>query len=1021
MSTILPNDSDLRLPDFTLVSASAGSGKTHTLTRRYLQFILSGRIPHTGLKNILAITFTNNAAIEMKRRILELLKKATFGDEETLKDLDELTSLSRDELGMRTEALIDDILDSYSDFQVQTIDSFLSRVMKVSAVDFGLPAQFELVLDSDILLDEAFDLFAEQIATDPGARHLVEALVARVNENQGPYRRFLWNPYDAIAGEVKSIYRTLVSHVGQPAADESPIALKELEREILRIIGEVGGAAEHSGSSPVVHYQKIIDAARAGDFASVIGRKLDQKVLKVSKDPRYDAAVQEIESLQHELMTVVSGYALAQARLYYQPYIRAYLLLREAIDSVKLRRGEIDLGEASKRLAASLHKEQVPEIYFSLGERIHHYLIDEFQDTNPIQWATLRPLVEESLGQDGSLFIVGDTKQAIYTFRGGDWRIMARMMKEEEFPSAPCKRLTLPLNYRSSEAIVKFSKRVFHELVPERTGKEMADRSGLASFKQDVPKKAKGKGFVGLTSFEAPEVKSEDARERKRLLGVIDDCLRRGYRHRDIAVLTPRNSDVVNVSGWLNARGIRFLSHSSLDIRTRRITGEVLALLKFLDSPIDDLSYGTVLLSSLFTAAAPEAGIEEMRRFLFEQHQAEDRSRPLYIAFREHFPELWDRRFEHLLNVVGYLPVYDLVQEIYRVFSVFTAHADEEAALVKLLEVIRDFEAKGNNNLKDFLLFAETDSPDDPWDIVVGPGEDAITVMTVHKAKGLGYPVVILLFYDRSISPKNPFIEEEEEEVRLLRITQDSSAKNDVLGEIYNRQKVLEGVDELNKLYVSLTRAGEEMYILSVKAKRGSFPSELLPSGDFREGTQKRVKAEKSRQEQPFSIIHPETKGLPQSTAAGPMTLEEVKRGDFVHAILSRIRYSRDDLESQVDEAFRFFQADVRESFDLRSIRERILALLGNPDMAAYFVERADREVKNEFEITMPDGQLQRLDRLVIDTEALAVIDYKTGGESDEYDEQVKRYMKLAGGLYPDRPVSGLLAYVDLNKVQRVG
>ena len=1020
MSTILPNDSDLKLPDFTLVSASAGSGKTHTLTRRYLQFILSGRIPHTDLKNILAITFTNNAAIEMKRRILELLKKATFGDEETLKDLDELTSLSRGELTMRVEALIDEILDSYSDFQVQTIDSFLSRVMKVSAVDFGLPAQFQLVLESDTLLDEAFDLFAEEIATDPEARHLVEALVARINENRGSYRRFLWNPYDAIATEVKNIYRTLISHVGQPAADESAVSLEEVEREILRIIGEIGRTAETSGSSAVVHYQKIIDAARAGDFASVIGKKLDQKVLKVSKDPRSVAAVQQIENLQQELMAVVSRYVLAQARLYYQPYIRAYLLLREAIEGVKLRRGEVDLGEASKRLASSLQKEQVPEIYFSLGEQIHHYLIDEFQDTNPIQWATLRPLLENSLGEKGSLFIVGDTKQAIYTFRGGDWRIMARMMKEEEFPSAPCKRLTLPLNYRSSEAIVKFSKKVFQELVPDRAGKEMADSSGLASFKQDVPKKAKRKGFVELTSFEAPEVKSDDAPERARLPKVIDDCLSRGYRHRDIAILTPRNKDVVNVSSWLNARGIPFLSHSSLDIRTRRITGEILALLRFLDSPIDDLSFGTVLLSSLFTVAAPETVIEEIRRFLFEQHQAEDRSRPLYIAFREHFPQLWHRSFEHLLNIVGYLPVYDLIQEIYRAFSVFPLHPGEEAALVKLLEVVHDFEAKGNNNLKDFLLFAETDSADDPWDIVVAPGEDAVTVMTVHKAKGLGYPVVVLLFYDSSISPKNPFIQEKGEEVRLLRITQDSSRKNDILKEIYDRQKVLEGVDELNKLYVSLTRAGEEMHILSVKGKRGSFPSEILPSHDFREGTPKQVRAKKPSERLGFPIIHTETRGLPQSLAAGPMTLEEVKRGDFVHAILSRIRYAGDDLERQVDEAFQFFQTGVRESFDLPSIRERIRALLGNPDLATYFAERKDREVKNEFEVTMPDGQLQRLDRLVVDAEELTVIDYKTGGESDEYASQVRRYMQLAAELYPGRRVSGFLAYVDLNKLRRI-
>ncbi len=1020
MPTILRKDTGLKLPDFTLVSASAGSGKTHTLTHRYLQFILSERIPHRNLKNILAITFTNNAAVEMKQRILEYLKKATFGDAEILNQLEELVSLKRDKLRTRAEVLIDDILDSYSDFQVQTIDSFLTRVMRVSALDFDLPSQFEVVLDSNALLDEAFVLFAERLAADRQMRELMEALVALVNENQGGDRRFIWNPYDTLASEVKNLYKRLSSHIGQPAAKPASIDLRELERQILRMIRTIADSAEASGFTMSAHYRKIIDAARSGDFASVFDKKLDQKVLNKSNDPRYNATVDHIEGLQRNLMATVSQYIVARAEVYYQPYVQAYLLLLDTIETVKRQRNEIDLGEASKRLATSLHDEQVPEIYFSLGERIHHYLIDEFQDTNRIQWASLRPLIEESLGKEGSLFIVGDTKQAIYTFRGGDWQIMARMLKREEFASAQSNHDTLPLNHRSSEAIVRFAKKVFHEIVPKEVGSDIADLSGLVSFEQDVPGEAKGKGYVEVASFDPPETKTDDPPEKKRLLEIINDCLSRGYQYGDIAILTPKNRDVVKVSGWLNTRGIRFLSHSSLDIRTRGITGELLALLKFLDSPIDNLSFATVLLSKLFAGTTSEAVTDEMRKYLFEQHQSKDRAQALYTSFRELYPELWEQSFEHIFTVVGYLPVYDIVAEAYKTFSVFTKHPEEEATLVKLLEVIREFESKGNNNLKDFLRYAETDSEDDSWNVAVGPGEDAVTVMTVHKAKGLGYPVVVLLFYDSFAQPNNLFIEERGDALHLLRITSEWAKADERLGAMYQANKALQQVDELNKLYVALTRARNEMYLLSVKARRASSPSRFFPPGGFSDGVQSRIQQEESTPEHVARIIHPSTRGLQQSSMTGRIGLEETKRGDFIHSIFSRIMYVGEDPARQIDETIQFFKLDVRESFDIPSIKDKILTLLRNPGLAGYFVEQTNGEVKIEQEITGADGQLHRLDRLVVDADRVAVIDYKTGGESDEYHGQVQRYMKLARELYPDRSVQGFLAYVDLNVVRRV-
>jgi ATP-dependent helicase/nuclease subunit A len=709
----------------------------------------------------------------------------------------------------------------------------------------------------------------------------------------------------------------------------------------------------------------------------------------------------------------------SRSAIYYRPYVQAYQALLRTLEEVKHRRNEIDLGVASKKLASSLLLEQVPEIYFSLGERIHHYLVDEFQDTNPIQWATLRPLIEESLGKDGSLFIVGDTKQAIFTFRGGDWRIMNRMLTREEFASTVCHRLSLPLNYRSTEAVVDFARRVFHDIVPNQVDRTTAGLSGLTTYEQKVHKSARGTGYVEVTTFEPPEDATDEPPEKARLLQIIDECVARGYHHQDIAILTPKNASAVDVSGWLNTRGIRFLSHSSLDIRTRKITGEILALLRFLDSPIDDLAFASVLLGKIFSSAAGQSVLDQVREFLFEQRQSEDRSQALYTRFREIYPELWQRWFEHLFNVVGYLPVYDLVAEVYKVFSIFDAHGGEEATLVKLLDVIREFEAEGSNNLKDFLRYADTESADDSWNIAVARGEDAVTVMTIHKAKGLGFPVVILLLYDTFARPKVRFIEEDGDAVRVIRITRDWAEKNQELGAIYHRDKDLQQVDELNKLYVALTRAQEELYVLSIKG-RSDAPSKFLPPGGFQNGTQRPHIQAAPGPARVAPIMHPPTRGLQQSPEGGRIGLEETKRGEFVHAVFSRITALAANPREQVDQAIEFHTHEIRQSFDVPAIREKILALLQNPDLHPFFIERPGRAIKNEQDVADSSGELFRLDRLVVDSDSVTVIDFKTGGESGEYFSQVKRYMKLAHELYPALPVQGFLSYLDLNAVRRV-
>ncbi|HUL43580.1 MAG TPA: UvrD-helicase domain-containing protein [Bacteroidota bacterium] len=1022
MEEVLTSDATLTLPDFTLVSASAGSGKTTALTRRFLQILLSDRIPHNTLPHILAVTFTNNAAAEMKERIIEYLKRIAFGDESVLERFRTIVSVDDEHLVRRARNLVDVILENYSDFHVETIDSFLSRILRVSALQFGFTPGFEIVLNGTELVEEAFDLLMASGGKDPAGRELLRELLELLSDTRRDKDKFLWNPSKDLLREVRQVYQ----RVGSKREDIGPLpegtASDAGKKKIAETLLAISGIAERGNFTITVNFQKIISLVQKGEFSEILTRKLGQNVLKASKSAGFQDAVAQIERLQRKLEDAARLYCEERARTYYRPYVKTLRHVMELLGEVRRRKGQISLQDAVKALANAISEGDVPEIYFSLGESIHHYLVDEFQDTSPIQWATLRPLAENSLSQKGSLFLVGDMKQAIYTFRGGDWQIMKKMMSAEEFSSVRCTRKELTTNYRSAEPIVRFGGKVFREIVPQKVSGALADLSGLASFKQDVDKSGKGKGYAEVSTFQRDEdADPADPPEKQKLLAIVRDCCSRGFGFRDLAVLTPRNKDVVEVSRWLNESNIPFLSQSSLDIRTRKITGELLAVLKFLDSPVDNLAFATVLLGGLFGDVSGEAGQgEEIQRFLFESRLEAAVDEPLYVRFRSAFPELWDQVFEPLLKYVGYLPLYDLFTQIYSQFRVFTHHSGEMSAFARMLEIVRSFEQDGGNNLKEFLRFAEDPSDEDEWNLDAPKDANAVRVTTVHKAKGLGFPVVIVLLFDGPPRSNNLFYDRDEEGIRLLRIVKDWANRSDMLAGIYQKDHDFRKVDELNKLYVALTRAREEMYVLSVVSSRFPEPSAYLPPGKFTDGIRMRRNPNQEDLPSKADLHFLEVPTAIQQVAEASLRFAETQRGNFYHDVLSRIVFLDRDMETQLQKAVAISQKSGRVSGDSEPAVATLSKFLRHPEIRPFFEQRGERSVLNEREIVSSRGRLFRVDRLVVDPDAVTIIDFKTGDEQPEYVVQVRGYMEIAREIFRGRSVRGVLAYIDRHIVRFV-
>ena len=1020
----LAKDTQISFPHVMVIKASAGSGKTRTLTKRFVQFILSEKIPRNRLQNVLAVTFSNNAAKEMKERTLSWLKSVYFGQEE---EISGIVSLDRVQMSEKAGLLIDEILDNYSDFQVKTIDSFMATVFKASAIDFGYNPDFEILMSNDSLMEYSFDLFLRSVREGTDEAASLQEIVDLLMEQKKMDAAYLWDPSAALLDEIKKIYRRLSSTGKKVRTEDFSEDLRREKETITEVIESLerevraSGLKRHGNSS----YKTILPLVRAKSFPDLIGKTFANPPVTKPQKGGDQASYERITRLWSEAASSINRYTVLFARFRCMPYLRVYETFSKTVETTKRQQGKVFIEDINLHLARYLSSAVVPDIYFRIGDTIAHFLIDEFQDTSPIQWKNLFPLIENSLSQGGTLFAVGDTKQAIYGFRNADYAIMKRLESENPFPSAKHEVRELGTNYRSAKRILAFSEKVFLDKVAlDGAYREAGERSGLTRYIQR-PKEDGGDGYAEVTLLERDD---EEPAEREKIQELIGELQTRGYRHGDIAVLTQTNEDAVKITGWLNERDIPFISYSSLDVRRRTITREIVALLNFLDSPTDDLSFGTFVLGEVFSRALkrnhPGTGGGKLHELFF----ARRKTPPLYKAFEMEFTALWKQYFEGLFRASGFLPLYDLLTEIFAVFMVFETFAEEEATLVKILEVVKDFERAGFNSLKDFLDTATDESGDSPWDMAVPQGIDAVQVMTIHKAKGLGFPVVIVLLYSVKTRGFEYVVEENEDSVTLVKITRPVAACDETLQRLYDEERMRELVNRLNSLYVGFTRPEQELYVIGVGSDDEGYPLALLPVDEYRPSEKpKRILRPHPRSPaapDPCPLLH---RSGPLEFPAAPeefMGLEERRRGEFFHGVLSLIGYVRDGFEAELFQIIERVRDQTGADYSDDEVARIIMAVTMRGETSAYFNETPGREIAREKEYADGTGRLFRMDRVVLDHDRVTVIDFKTGknkGAAERYREQMNTYMRILGELYPGKAVKGVISFVDLDEVEKLG
>ena len=1054
MAILIP-DQELTFPEFVLLKASAGSGKTHALSLRFVQFLLSERVKNAtpnGLRNILAITFTRNAAREMKSRILDWLKECYFRDPGKTREILDIVSIPPRQLPGKAGDVVENILIQYTDFQVETIDSFMAAIFRASAVDLGYSPDFEIVLDSAELIQYAFSRHLRGVTSASKEGKIFRQILDHLSANLTDETAFPWDPTIPISETLVSLYKKLAVRNRTLETKNHRREREALQDRITRVADEMRALIEASGlelNSKGHCHSKILPAVREGRFTALIGCSFKTDPVKKPRPGPAEKAHQKILRFWERLEKLVDRYKFYYAGDFFYPYLLAYGSLVEkngTLDRIKRRRGTVFIEDINKQLAGYINEGIVPDIYFRLGERIFHYLIDEFQDTNRIQWDALFPLIEESLSKAGSLFVVGDVKQAIFGFRDADYRIMQNLSQGMDgFPSVEVHPDELKMNYRSGQRIQSFVKEIFlHKLPDYEDYRDLVQAKRIYDFDQDVAARNRDKGYVEYVVLdENPESPLEKSEIQARVRELKD----RGYSWSDIAVLTYRNESVAQVSAWLNEKEIPFIPFSSLDIRKRKIIGEIVAFLTFLDSPPDDLSFSVFLLGDVFRKAMDRDGRPEDEepghRFLFECRESQDR--PLYASFRKREPALWERYFEPFFKTVGYYPLYDLVTLIYRVFDLFRLFPDEEAALTKLLEVIKDFEGEGRNDLQAFLEFTTGgESEGSGWTIDVPSETPAVRIMSIHKSKGLEFPAVLFLAYGEGFQSSDFYLGEDASTVRVFKLNQNLEKADAKLSAIYKEARSRDLVERLNRLYVGLTRAKAELYVIAVKGGRDSYPFDLLNSAvgalpyellGERRWASSRAKPPASPETRPT-----ESPDAEKYRVSGPFDLppnrreslggKSIHRGEIAHRIMAGLDFIRAGWEPDIAGVIRMLAPGESEVPLFEATGRSLIRFFEDSPLRDLFLEKAGRRVLREFDFCDSTGAVLRMDRVVIDPAVVTVIDFKTGAEAatprqaewEQGDrEQVAAYLRILKDIFPEKSVRGVLAYIDKSRWEPVG
>ncbi len=854
-----------------IYKASAGSGKTYKLTEEYLR--LAFRKPFS---NILAVTFTNKATAEMKDRITGVLHSLAEGkDSPYLKVLMEDKGL--DEVAVREKArsLLNDILQNYSRFSVGTIDSFFQRVIRGFARETGLQSGFELELDNKRVLEKVIDRLITETGTNSSLRKwMMRYAEERIRDGKS------WNFRQDIARLGSQVYNETFMEFRQEMTEKLSdrrfmndymTSLVAVRNDFEKQMADIGNAAlkfmEERGLS--VSDFSYGSKGVAGYFEKItIGKKQyepgkraldaagDPELWFSKKSPEKERIVEAVESGLIRILNM----AVDMYRDSYPLYISSKLvlsnfytlgILNDITRNIRDYASENNLfllSDVASLLAGIIGSNDAPFIYEKTGHFYRHFMIDEFQDTSAIQWKNFVPLITNSLAENNRNILVGDVKQSIYRWRNGDWRILAAGIQEDLKIFAPLVS-SLETNWRSKKNIVDFNNSLFQyspEIVQEQFEREYLDAGFPDDFAVDM-KELIGKAYEehsqkvpgsedkqgGYIGVEFPE--NDDRRWKQSVLDKLPETLSgirsRGYRLSDIAILVRNKRDGNEIARALMDRqaghgreeGVRldFISEEFLLLQESVSVCLLTALMRWLTEPENKINKALIL-NEYHRYLQDHSGNRVAEHDLFGSIAASSGE----FGPDNLLPEDFVRRKDYLQQ----LSLYELVEQLITIFGLHEQDS-EVPYLMAFQDMVLDYSRKEGGGTGPFLEWWGEHGGN--FSVSSNERQDAIRIMTIHKAKGLQFKVVLIPFAEWLID-HNPLhdnflwcrtVIKPFDRLELVPVKYKSELAESIFARDYFNEKMQVFVDNLNLLYVAFTRAEEELYAFSPlpgEKKRGS-------------------------------------------------------------------------------------------------------------------------------------------------------------------------------------------------------
>ncbi len=1046
-----------------IVSASAGSGKTYNLAYEYVRNVIENPV---GYRHILAVTFTNKATEEMKQRILHKINEISQNKEA------EFLNALRQDLGMDTDMIVKRaveargyILHDYGRFAVVTIDKFFQRIIRSFIKELGIDLNFNLELPTEPLLNRATDRLIDDLTEDPDLREWIMAFVNEKIDESKP-----WN----VKNEIRSLGLELFKEGYKQGAGTSPDrkALKkavdmvtrsaEIEKNRLKSIakGILDIFSENDLHSDdffqkdrgVAGYVKKMAEGNFVPYNTYVKKALEEQKWASPKSEKF-ALIQSIsQSLTSELARLCREYdegikIMKSADLVRSNYRHFALLvdLQQKITEICREENIVHISEINEMLSELIADNDTPFIFEKAGNYFSRFMIDEFQDTSALQWKNFIPLLRNAVSEsdDTPVMLVGDVKQSIYRWRGGDWSILAEKAASE-FERTTC--VSLQNNFRSKLNIVEFNNVLIGECVDtdnrainsmlEQAAAEKRIGNKLVAELTDTLKKAykdylqtpgpredQQGGYVTLTYYG----RDETGIAVPPVIRMIETLQERGYAPRDIAILVRRNEEARSIASLLLAYKSE---HPELPYRYDVITQDALT--------IGSAPVCRFLINCMKLAVG---GNDSITVALYNEWFGQ----PFDMALSDA-----DQKFFNRLRLLS--PEEGFEETVMRYG--LQNRTEEVPYLQALHEQIISF---CNDHIADLSLFIDWWEENGKDKSMAMPSNgDAITIDTIHRSKGLGYKVVILPYCNWKMLPITHSIiwtspQSFDREQISFPIGFQQSMSDSIFAGDYCREYVMSHIDNLNLFYVALTRAREELHLMIPDSATSS--SERIDALIGRVITEENGEARignlvgKITEEENLRVItfghptHPEQSTSSVDALNIPFTT--LPTGGRIGIRLDTRRYTDDGVSDRrfsprnygilmhrifeqartsvdVETAILSLRNDaVLNETEIAELRANIDRAFANPVIREWFDGTWD-EIRNENDIIVPGDRLYRPDRVMIRGQEATVVDYKFGLEtSPTHHKQVKDYMEILHSMGYEQ-VCGYIWYIGLSRLEKL-